>query len=112
MMKTLRTLTVIALAGMTAIVVQAGQDQSESTKPWLTSNQAPSGIVQVNLHNTGRCPACQTPVTVTREVGTKPSQGTVQGTVLVDRCPGCLGNYDGNLKHVVHTCTMGCCKQS
>ena len=115
MNKILSTLSAILL---TSMVVNAGQEASQSTKPWLGDKQATvasGSITPVTMP----CAMCKVVnVTVNEQIATKLSRGTVAVTRAVDQCPRCgVKMVTTNLKQtkLVHTCggvVATCCNAS
>lgn len=104
MNKILSTLAVILL---TSVVANAGQEASQSTKPWLGVKQAPpaNGYITAAAMPCAMCKVAK--LAINEQIATKLSRGTVTETVAVDQCPRCGAKMvTTSLKQtkLVHTC--------
>ena len=108
-----KVLSIIAVIAITTITANAAQDgAASSTKPWFSAKQAPVSNIQAGAFTVQRmCAACKTPLTINKQVATKPGHGTIQATVTMDQCPSCGTKVATELKqtHNVHTCVSACC---
>jgi hypothetical protein len=101
-----------ALAVAAALNANA-QDASTSSKPWLPFKKVETAKqfkeLPAKTQIAMACVKCKSVVvTVKRNLTTKPSGGTVDELMTVDRCPGCAGKMvarGDKQTQMVHTCS-------